>query len=131
MPPNPEQVDLVVAAMLSANHFALLRAQEIVPKLRAARLLDPDHVLCGLKSGPLTVQLASAGYDRGMLTSMFAERLRALVQSIRDGHLDNLDDAITARDERAAMRLLTAVKGIGPVVARTAWTLLLATSTGR
>jgi hypothetical protein len=113
--------------MLSANQFSLLRAQEIVPKLRAARLLDPDYVP-SVEPGPLTVQLASAGYDRGMLTSMFAERLRALVQSIRDGHLDRLDDAVTARDERAAMQLLTGIKGIGPVVARTAWTLLVATT---
>jgi 3-methyladenine DNA glycosylase/8-oxoguanine DNA glycosylase len=119
-------VDLIVAAMLAANSFSLLRAQEIVPKLRSARLLDPEHV-CALEPGPLTVQLASAGYDRGMLTSMFAERLQALLRAVRDGKLDGLEAAITARNEADAIKLLTTIKGIGPVVARTAWALLLAT----
>lgn len=119
-------MDLVVAAMLAANSYSLLRAQEVVPKLRRARLLDPDHV-CALGPGPLTVQLASAGYDRGMLTSMFAERLQALVRAVRDGKLDGLDETIAARNEAGAMKMLTAIKGVGPVVARTAWALLLAT----
>lgn len=123
-----EQVDMIVAAMLAANSFPLLRAQEAVPKLRSARLLDPGYI-CDLGPGPLTVQLASAGYDRGMLTSMFAERLRGLMRAVRDGKLDGLEDAIRDRNEVAAIKLLTAIKGVGPVVARTAWALLLATST--
>jgi len=114
--------------MLAANNFSLLRAQEVVPKLRGARLLDADHV-CGLELGPLTVQLANAGYDRGMLTSMFAERLQALVRAIRDGMLDGIDAAISSRDEATGTKLLTAIKDVGPVVARSAWRMLLATGT--
>jgi hypothetical protein len=49
--------------------------------------------------------------------------------AVRDGQLDSLGQAIVARDEQTAMRLLTAIKGVGPIVARTAWTLLMATST--
>ena len=59
-------------------------------------IVDPEHV-CALEPGPLTVQLASAGYDRGMLTSMFAERLQALVR-VRDGKLEGLEEALTARN---------------------------------
>lgn len=111
--------------MLAANSFSLMRAQDVVPKLRLARLLDPDQV-CDLELGAMTVQLARAGYDRGMLTSMFAKRLQALVQSVRDGMLDGLDEAVATTNEAQAMRLLTAIKGVGPIVARNAWTLLLA-----
>lgn len=122
------ELDMIVAAMLAANSYPLLRAQEVVPKLRNARLLNPEHV-CALEPGPLTVQLASAGYDRGMLTSMFAQRLQALLGAARDGKLDGLPDAIAKRDEATGIKLLTAVKGcgVGPVVARTAWALLMAT----
>lgn len=117
---------MIVAAMLAANSFRLHRAQKVVPKLRSARLLDPEHV-CGLELGAMTVQLANAGYDRGMLTSMFAGRLQALVRALRDGQLDGLDEAIAAGNEARAVELLTTIKGVGPVVARTAWALLAVT----
>ena len=118
-----EQIDLIAAAMLAANNFPLLRSQEIVPALRRVGLLDPETA-SKLDLGPWTVKLAAAGYDRGMLTSMFAERLRALMQAVCDGVLDELPDAIATGDETKATNALTRVKGIGPTVSRTAWALL-------
>ena len=120
---RPEQVDLVVAAMLSVSAFPLEKAQQIVPKLRSARLLDPDHA-CNLDAAVYASAVSSAGYDRGALTPMYAARLRGLMDALRKGSLDQLATAVSARDEVACLKLLQTIKGIGPMVAKTAWILL-------
>lgn len=125
MRPPDEHIDLIVAAMLAANNFQLLRSQAIVPSLRQAQLLDPE-VVCKTELGPLTVKLASAGYDRGMLTSMFAGRLQSVMKAVRDGVLDSVPQAVAAGNEAACTATLMQVDGIGPSVARTAWSLLVA-----
>lgn len=123
MPLSNEQIDVIVAAMLAVNRFPLLRAQELTPMLRAARLLDSDHV-ASVDLNTLTRELASAGYDRGALTSLFSRRLRALVEALRDRKLDALATALKDNDKASAILLLTTIDGIGPVVAATAWHLL-------
>jgi hypothetical protein len=72
----------------------------------------------------LTIRLAQAGYDRGRLTAMFAERLRHLMAAIESGELDGLDGAATRKDPRAMRDILCRVRGIGPQVAQNAWALL-------
>jgi hypothetical protein len=118
---------VLVCAVLAVQSYPYERVYRALPKLREARLLDPDHVT-SLELGPLTVALFNAGYDRGMLTSRFAERLCALMRAIKDGELDALPGHVASNEETAGCALMIKVPGVGPVVARTAWKLL--TSSG-
>jgi hypothetical protein len=123
MPPPTNQLDTIVAAMLAVSNYPVWKAQQVVPQLRAANLLDMDH-LANLAATELAGRFVSAGYDRGALTSMYSERVRGLLVAVRDGKLDLLATHIAERDESAFTKLLTTIKGIGPSVASTAWILL-------
>ena len=116
-------IEAIVPALLAVNRYPLEKAWGLVPDLRKAGLLDPASVV-DRDIGDLTVSLAAAGYDRGLLTEMFATRLRSLMAAIAAGQLDGLPDLVARRDESAACELLCTVKGIGPAVARNAWMLM-------
>ncbi len=112
-----------VAAILAVNQYPLQKAQDLLPALQQRGLLSPSRV--GAMSLEAVISgLVDAGYDRGKLTWMFAERLQALMGAFDAGRIDPLADALAQRDREAGMRTLIAVKGIGPQVARTAWELL-------
>jgi hypothetical protein len=118
-----EQFDVIVASVLAVNRFPLLRAQELVPHLRFAGLLDPEVVLA-MDIQSVTNRLAATGYDRGALTVMFARRLVALVKALHDKTLDPVVSALKRNEEKLAIAALTSIEGVGPVVARTAWHIL-------
>ena len=118
-----EQIEAVALAVLAVNKYPIEKVWDLLPRLREARLLDPSFVT-GADPGDLTVLLAKAGYDRGMLTSMLAERLRNLMAAVSAGALDQLPGAAARRDKPAAVEILRQVKGTGPQVAESAWLLL-------
>ena len=120
---NPH-IEAIVAALLAVNAWPLDKVFKAVPLMREAGLLDPAVVANG-DIGQLTVKLASSGYDRGLLTSMLAERLQNLMREVVSGALDAVADAQARSDREAAIELLCTVKGIGPRVADTAWQLLV------
>lgn len=68
--------------------------------------------------------LSRAGYNRGLLTGMLAERLQALMVAVASGSLDGLEDAVASGNKSEARALLLRVKGIGERVAEVAWQLL-------
>ncbi|MCA9527524.1 MAG: hypothetical protein KC549_14640 [Myxococcales bacterium] len=117
-----ENLDDLVAAVLAVNSYSIEKAWALLPKLREAGLTTPVTFPTDL--GPATVKLASAGYDRGLLTEMFAKRLLGLMQEAGSGALDELDAFVEADRKDDAVALLVTVPGIGPKVARTAWELL-------
>lgn len=118
------EIEVLVTAILSVNSYPLERVHRILPRMRTAHLLEPRFV-SQLDLGPLTVRLYESGYDRGKLTSMFAERLQGLMKSIAAGELEGLGEHVESENAAATMDLLQKVSGIGPRVARTAWLLLL------
>ena len=77
-----------------------------------------------MDAAQLTVALATAGYDRGLLTSMIAERLHALMVAAERGALDGLVDAVSAKDAPRGHEILRSIRGVGPTVAHTAWVLM-------
>jgi hypothetical protein len=120
--PN-ELVEPLVMALLAVNNYSLEKVWELLPRLRAQGLTKPGQVASEDLSR-LTVRLAEAGYDRGRLTPMFADRLQHLMMAIESGRLDSLRSAATRKDRQAVHGTLRRVRGIGPQVAQTAWTLL-------
>lgn len=116
-------IEGLVAALLAVNSYPVARVQAVVPSLRSALLLQPLDV-AAMDIGSITVRLAEAGYDRGYLTGMLAERLQALMTRVATGELDALEDAISHGDEAKFTKLLRTVRGIGPRVAGIAWDLL-------
>lgn len=117
------ELEAVVAAILAVNRYPIEKAWDLLPKLREAGLTVPDMVV-DEDIGRLTVRLASAGYDRGMLTSMLADRLQGLMRAVQQGQLDGLAAASARKDKKAAVEILCRVKGVGPQVAESAWLLL-------
>ena len=116
-------VDALVISLLAVNNYQLDKAWALLPSLKSNGLTDPAQV-AGADVGDLTVRLASAGYDRGMLTGLFAERLRQLMISVLSEAFGGLRDAIQANDQKKFSDLFCAFPGVGPRVCSNAWLLL-------
>lgn len=114
-------VEETIIAMLAVNNYPLEKVWSLLPGLRDAGLTRPDTIPDDI--GDVTVRLASAGYDRGMLTSMFAERIAALMEALRSGALAGLDGLIEDGSKAEAIERICTVRGVGPRVAQTAWSL--------
>ena len=123
MTPSDRSLEAVVAAVLAVNRYPLEKAWELLPPLRKAGLTRPEKVI-GTDIGVLTVALAKAGYNRGLLTEMMAGRLQALMAAVQAGTLDRLDALVAAAKRDEAVASLREVRGIGPQVAANALALL-------
>ncbi len=119
----PAHVECLLMALLSVNSFSLEKAWTLLPRMRDAGLTDPARVAT-MEMSTVIEALTGAGYDRKNLTWLFAERVKALMGAIHDGHLAGLDEAIVRKDKIAATALLEPVRGVGPRVIENAWALL-------
>jgi hypothetical protein len=82
-------VEALVVSVLAVGGWPAERVRAALPQLRAAGVLQPADV-AAMDLGVLTVKLAKHGYSRGLLTSMYAERLQAMMREIAAGQLDDL-----------------------------------------
>ena len=114
--------DLVVAS-LAVNNYPATDVWALLPAMRELRVLDAEWV-ANHDNGSIVEALEAAGYRRGKINWIVAPRLHTLMSEIEAGSLDDLPTFIAARDEAAATAALTAIGGIGPRVAATAWMLL-------
>jgi hypothetical protein len=121
---SKEIVESLVVSVLSVNSYPIAKAWGLLPRLRESRLTEPQFVV-GLDLGRLTVLLATAGYGRGMLIGLFAERIKDLMTAISSGALDQLPAAIVSREKGRAAEILCAVRGVGKKVAENALMLLI------
>ena len=112
----------VVVALLAVNRYPLEKAWGLLPALEANGFTDPATVPEDI--GEATRKLAAAGYDRGLLTSLFAERIQRLMAAAKAGQLDGLDGLVIARKKTEAVALLCNMPGIGPKAAENAWLLV-------
>jgi hypothetical protein len=118
-----EVVDALVMALLGVNNYSLEKIWKLLPRFRQEGLTKPRQV-ASEEIDRLTARLINAGYDRGHLTAMFAERLQHLMAAITSGRLDELCSAATRRNAKAVHRILCEIRGVGPRVAHDAWMLL-------
>jgi hypothetical protein len=116
-------VESLLAALLAVNRYPLEKAWKLLPHLREEGLTSPVSVAAE-DLGQLTVRLARAGYDRGLVTGILAQRVQHLMVAITAGRLDELPAAVQRNDAKATQRMLCEISGIGPQVAHSAWLLL-------
>lgn len=119
-----EMIEKLALAVLAVGGWPSARVQDALPLLRSAGVLTPTDV-APMDLGVLTVKLAKNGYGRGLLTSMYAERLQALMREAADGHLDALPSLIATGDHDRFIARLREIHGVGPKVAENAWRLLV------
>lgn len=122
-------IEAMAVAILAVNGFSSTKVMSIVPRLKVRQLLTPAYV-AALEMGALTAQLFESGYERGALTSMFAERLQGLMIAIHEGDLDAVQDLVSQSKKDETIQLLLRLRGVGPKVATTAWTLMIENNKG-
>ncbi len=122
-----DQTDALAIAVLSVGGWPVEKTRSALPALRQVELLSPSAV-AEMDLGVLTVRLAKNGYNRGLLTSMYAERLQAVMRAVHLGKLSRVSDFVREHDRRAFEALLRDLHGVGPAVAGRAWELLVAGS---
>lgn len=120
-----QQVESLMIAVLAVSAWPPAKVIAALPAMRAAGLTDPSRV-ARMDLGELTVLLARNGYHRGLPTSLYGERLHALMRCIDAGEVDSVLELVPrgARDE--FLQRIQGFFGIGPAVARSAWELLRA-----
>jgi len=118
-------IEALAIAVLAVGAWPASRVREAMPLLRKAGLLSPADV-AAMDLGEVTVKLAKNGYSRGLLTSMYGERLQAVMRAIGGGSLDALPELIRSGHHDVFTGILTEIHGVGPKVAANAWELLAA-----
>jgi hypothetical protein len=118
------QIEALLVAVLSVSQYSIDRVQRMVPAFRETGLTDPARAAT-MDLGEITVALSRSGYNRGLLTSMYGERVQALMKAIQNGQLHELSAAIVSADESAFVTRLRCIYGIGPKVAANAWALIM------
>ena len=117
-----EHLESVIVGLLAVNQYRLDKAWALLPGLRTQGMASPDTT--PEDEGEATVRLADAGYDRGLLTAMFAGRVQNLMAAVRDESLAGFGELVESGRKAEAIKLLCTVKGIGPRAAENAWLLI-------
>lgn len=118
-----DDLEALVTAVLAVNRYSIEKAYDLLPALRKGGLTQPDKVVA-LDIETLITGLFQAGYQRGGLMEMMADRYLSLMQAINAGKLDPLGNLIKRGNTDGSVELLCTVKGIGPSVATTAIQLI-------
>jgi len=118
-----DDLESIAVAVLAVNLYPLDKAYGLLPAFRQAGLLQPKKV-AEMDLGDLIVALGAAGYQRGALIGMMADRFQSVMKEAAQGRLDTFSDLIKKGKAEAAIDLLLKVKGIGPRVADNAIMLI-------
>lgn len=118
-----DDLEAIVVAVLAVNSFSLEQAHRLLPAFRLAGLLQPRKV-ADMDLGNLIVALGTAGFQRGGLMGLMANRYQSVMKEIARGKLDDLSDLLKSGNTEAATNLLLQVKGVGPSVAANAIMLI-------
>ena len=118
------QVEVLVVAVLAVGGWPAPDVRSALPALRPLGVLSPEQVST-MDLGVLTVALAKNGYNRGLLTSMYAERLQSVMKAVHSGSLDGLPELVRKGNQTAFESQLKELHGIGPKVANNAWSMML------
>jgi len=120
------QLEVLLASVLSVNGFPLDRIWQAMPGLRAEGLTDPARI-AEASLEEIIQRLDRGGHNRGGLAGMMAERVQSLMQHVHAGHLDELPANVGSGAHEEFVHAFCAVRGVGPRVADLAWQLLRGT----
>ena len=106
----------LAVAMLSVGGFSVEKVLRLRGALAEHGLLDPRN-LVEWDPARITRELTAAGYERGLLTGMYAERLSGAMRAL--AAVDRFAEAqmtLASADAEHVSELLLPQKGIGPKV---------------
>ena len=102
--------------MLSVGGFSVDKVLSLRDQLKEAGLLDAEN-LSAWDEARITRELTAAGYERGLLTGMYAERLAAAMRVVASDPLRAESETILSGSNADLIsELLLPQKGIGPKV---------------
>ena len=105
----------LVFAMLAVGGFSTEKLLALREPFEKAGLFNPRN-LAVWDMARLTRNLNAAGYSRGMLTGMYAERLARTICSIAGEQLSKSEEVLRSGVKEQVEKLLLAQYGIGPKV---------------
>jgi hypothetical protein len=102
----------LVFAMLAVGGFSIEKVLVLREPFEKAGLLDPRN-LAVWDEARLTRELNAAGYARGMLTGMYAERLARTMRSLARDRLSESEEILRSGKNEQVEKLLLPQYGIG------------------
>jgi hypothetical protein len=103
-------------SILAVNQYSLEKTYMLLPGLREAGVTDAKN-LAGWTVEEIASHLRAGGCDRGrFMTNLFAQRLHAFGESIRETGIAGYEQMFASEDRSRIERMLSPIKGIGPVV---------------
>jgi 3-methyladenine DNA glycosylase/8-oxoguanine DNA glycosylase len=107
--------DLVIA-ILAVGGFTVKKVLAGREALDRSNLFDPQY-LADCDEARLTRELYAAGYTRGMLTGMYADRLSAVMRALASsGRLQESQAILASERDDLVADLLLPLHGVGPKV---------------
>lgn len=115
--------DLIIA-ILSVNQYTLENTYSKFESLKEVELFNPNNLI-QWDTDEIERRLRQGGCDRGnFMTNLFAQRLAALGNMIKNHGIDICETILISKDAKAITELLMPVKGIGPKVLKNLFLLL-------
>ena len=105
----------LILAMLSVGGYPVDKVLIIRVVMKRVGLLDP-HNLAAWDEARVTRELNSAGYSRGLLIGMYAERLVATFRSLTAEHFAETQTILENGNPVKVSEVLLPQYGIGPKV---------------
>jgi hypothetical protein len=105
----------LVFAMLAVGGFSIEKVLALRQQFEKAGLFDPRN-LAAWDEARLTREMSAAGYSRGMLTGMYAERLARTMRSLAGERLSESEEVLRSGKNERVEKLLLAQYGIGSKV---------------
>ncbi len=112
-----EAIRNLIMALLAVNNCSLERVYGCHEKFEQQGIFDPEEVV-KWNTETAAQRLATAGFDRGSLNPILAERLFAVSQFLRAGGLTAFLHACGNRDIQEVGSTLRGIRGVGPFVLR-------------
>ena len=107
----------LILSMLAVSSYPLERVIPLEAGLRDEGVLEPLN-LCSWSATETAGHLRAAGYDRGKLTALYADRLISLGTLVARGDADLLKVALESGSDDELEGALLSVHGVGPAVVR-------------
>ncbi len=115
--------DNLLISILAVNGWTANRVFPLTERFRAVGLLD-FPAMSDLSIEDIAERLARAGYARGeYMNLLLAERLLSLATALTAAELDRLKQCLAEGRTTDVSDTLRAIKGVGPVVLETFWSL--------
>ena len=113
----------ILISILAVNGWTANRVFPLTERFRAVGLLD-FSAMSDLSIEDIAERLARAGYARGeYMNLLLAERLLSLATALTAAELNRLKQCLVEGRTTDVSGTLRGIKGVGPVVLETFWSL--------